>query len=105
MLAPLFRSVNLADPQTCLPVRASTQINSPDDLAVYRWPPRNSAVEVWLKILREGDFDCGQSTLAAGLSGLSWNIKPPTSNRSLGKTGVDTAYSLLVASRCRHQVV
>src|SRR5262245_31087339 len=101
MLAPFFRSVTWADSQTCLPVAASTQINSPDDRAVNRWPPRNSAVEVWLKILREGAFDFGQSTVAAGLSGSSWNIKPPTSNRPSRKAGVDTAYSPLVASLCR----
>src|SRR5690242_2134601 len=101
MLAPFFRPVTLADSQTCLPVAASTQINSPDERAVNRWPPRSSAVEVWLKILREGAFDFGQSTLAAGLSASSWNIKPPTSNRPLRNAGVDTAYSPLVVRRCR----
>ena len=54
-----------------------------DDLAEKRWSPRKSAVEVWLKILREGAFESGQSTAAAGLSGSSANIKPPISNRSL----------------------
>src|SRR2546423_995037 len=101
MLAPFFRSVTLADSQTCAPVFASRQINSPDDLAENRWSPRKSAVEVWLRILRAGAFDSGHSTLAAGVSGSSWNIKPPISNRSLWKTGVDTAYSPLVRSRCR----
>ena len=42
-------AVTLVDSQTCLPVSASTQINWPDDLAVYKWPPRKRAVEVWLK--------------------------------------------------------
>src|SRR5713226_3703785 len=101
MLAPFFVSVTLSVSHTFLPVFASRQINSPDDLAENRWSPLKSAVEVWLKILREGVFESGQSTAAAGLSGFSWNIKPPISNRSLWKTGVDTAYSLLVRSRCR----
>src|ERR1700730_15392461 len=101
MLTPIFRLFTLSDSRIFLPGTASTQINSPDDLAVNRWPPRNSAVEVWLKILREGAFDFGQSTWAAGLSGSGWNIKPPTSNRPSWKAGVDTAYSALVASPCR----
>ena len=33
MLAPFFKSVTAADSQTCLPVLASRQTNSPDDLA------------------------------------------------------------------------
>src|SRR5437660_378028 len=101
MLEPFFRSVTLDDSQTGAPVAASTHSNSPDDLAVYRWLPQSSAVEVWLKILRDGAFDFGQSTRAAGLSGSSCNIKPPTSKRFSLKTGVDTAYSPLVTSACR----
>src|SRR5262245_11052805 len=105
MLAPFFRSVTLFDSQTFLPVVASTQISSPDDLAENTWSSRRRAVDVWLKILRAGAFESGHSTMAAGLPESSWSIKPPMSNRSLSKTGVETAYSLLVRSRCRHQVL
>src|SRR5262249_17266148 len=85
-----------------LPVLASRQTSSPDDLAENTQSPRRSAVEVWLRILRAGAFDSGQSTFAAGFSESSWNIKPPISSRFLCATGVDTVYSLLVGSRCRH---
>lgn len=63
MLAPFFRSVTLSVSQTCLPVLASRQMNSPDDFAENTWSPCNNAVEVLLKILREEAFVSGQRTL------------------------------------------
>src|SRR5262245_58358203 len=104
MLAPLIRPVTLSDCQTCLPLVASRQTSSPDDLAENTWLAVNRAVEVWLRILREGAFDRGQRTVAAGLSEASSNIKPPINNRPSRNTGVDTAYSLLVTSCCRQKV-
>src|SRR6266852_5904145 len=51
ILAPFFKSVTLSVSQICLPVLASRQTNTPDDLAENTRSPWYKAVEVLLRIL------------------------------------------------------
>src|SRR6266849_6341395 len=98
MLAPFLRVVTVLVSQTCLPVAASRQTSSPDDLAEYTWSPRSKAVEVLLKTLRDGARFSGQSTEAAGLSASSFSMTPPSSNRWSAKTGVETTAAARVGN-------
>jgi len=82
MLAPLRWVVTVFVLQSCLPVAASRQTNSPPVRALKMYSPCQKGLEVLLKSRFEGTRFSGQRKFAAGGSPLSPSINPLTSNPS-----------------------